>query len=62
MDLSFGIFVVPVITLTLIITLYIHFFRRVADKRKYRYFIVYTAIVAFKLIKFCLGGSAWTFL
>jgi len=47
MDLSFGIFVVPVITLTLIITLYIHFFRKVADKRKYRYFIVYTAIVAF---------------
>ena len=48
-DLSFGIFVVPVITLTLIITLYIHFFRKVADKRTYRYFIVYTAIVAFLL-------------
>lgn len=48
-NLSFSIFVVPVITLTLVITLYIHFFRKVADKRNYQYFIATTAIVAFLL-------------
>ncbi|GAA0893538.1 hypothetical protein GCM10009122_32170 [Fulvivirga kasyanovii] len=49
MDLSFGIFVVPFIALTLIITLFIHFLKKVADKRNYKYFIVSTAIVAFVL-------------
>ncbi len=48
-NLSFSIFVVPVITLTLVITLYIHFFRKVADKRNYQYFIATAAIVAFLL-------------
>jgi hypothetical protein len=48
-NLSVGIFVVPIITLTLIIILYIHFFRKVEDKRKYQYFIITTAIVAFIL-------------
>jgi chromate transport protein ChrA len=48
-NLSLGIFVVPIITLTLIIIFYIHFLRKVENKRKYQYFIVTTAVAAFIL-------------
>jgi hypothetical protein len=48
-NLSLGIFVVPIITLTLIIMLYIHFFRKAADKRNYQYFVARTSVVAFVL-------------
>jgi hypothetical protein len=48
-NLSLGIFVIPIITLTLIIILYVHFLRKVENKRKYQYFIVTTAVAAFIL-------------
>jgi chromate transport protein ChrA len=48
-NLSLGIFVIPIITLTLIIILYVHFFRKVDNKRKYQHFIVNTAVAAFIL-------------
>lgn len=47
--LRLSIFVVPIIALTLIISLYLHFLKRVIDRRNYQYFIVSTAIVAFML-------------
>lgn len=47
--LSPGIFVVPIIALTLIITLYLYFLKKEIDKRKYKQFVVTTAILAFVL-------------
>lgn len=47
--LSPGIFVVPIITLTLIITLYLYFLKKEIDKWKYKQFVVTTAILAFVL-------------
>lgn len=47
--LSPGIFVVPIIALTLIITLYIYFLKKEIDKRNYQQFVVTTAILAFVL-------------
>ncbi len=52
MDLSFGIFVVPVITLTLIITLYIHFFRKVVQGPLYKNFQY-----DFEPVSFCVLAS-----
>jgi hypothetical protein len=47
--LSPSIFVVPIIALTLIITLYLYFFKKEIDKWKYKQFLVTTAILAFVL-------------
>jgi len=47
--LSPGIFVVPIIALTLIITLYLYFLKKEIDKWKYKQFVVTTAILAFVL-------------
>ncbi|NNK18790.1 MAG: hypothetical protein HKP49_06515 [Maribacter sp.] len=48
-ELSPGIFVVPTIALTLVILGYLHFAKRVADRRNYRRFIVVVAVTAFAL-------------
>ncbi|PZX53502.1 hypothetical protein LV84_03226 [Algoriphagus ratkowskyi] len=47
--LSLGIFVAPIIALTLIITLYFYFLKREKDKHKYKQFVLTTASLAFIL-------------
>ncbi|MEG3657700.1 hypothetical protein V5097_09835 [Arenibacter palladensis] len=44
-----GIFVLPSISLTLVILGFLHFAKRVLDKRNYRRFIITVAITAFVL-------------
>ncbi|WP_339869680.1 hypothetical protein [uncultured Algoriphagus sp.] len=47
--LSLGIFVLPIIALTLIITLYLYFLKKEIDKWKYKQFVVTIAILGFVL-------------
>ena len=48
-ELSPDMFVVPAIALTLVITLYVYFRRKVADQSGYRYFVITVAVVAYVL-------------
>ena len=48
-DLSLNMFVVPMIALILVITLYLYFLKQVADRHNYKYFVITVAITAFIL-------------
>lgn len=48
-SINLGMFIVPTIALTLVITLYIYFYKKAADKHRYKYLVASIAILAFAL-------------